>query len=173
MPQNPQKTKGEILSELESIKDLLIEEDDIPILQEVHLVDHKIADQASVTDHASVTNQASPAKTPGGTQTSIFDELDEIPVITDITSDTLQQRSIPKAMGENPFLPQHIRARLHGNNPPPVFDLSAATSTTKSTGKIETRQDLINELVKKFLPQIEQELRLKLLTMTEDELRKL
>lgn len=167
MPQNPQKTKGEILSELESIKDLLIEEDDIPILQEVHLVDHKIADQAAIANHASTT------KIPGGTQTSIFDELDEIPVITDITSDTLQQRSIPKAMGENPFLPQHIRARLHGNNPPPVFDLSAATSTTKSTGKIETRQDLINELMKKILPQIEQELRLKLLTMTEDELRKL
>lgn len=167
MPQNPQKTKGEILSELESIKDLLIEEDDIPILQEVHLVDHKIADQASVTNHAS------PAKTPGGTQTSIFDELDEIPVITDITSDTSQQRSIPKAMGENPFLPQHIRARLHGNNPPPIFDFSTTSSTTKSNGKIETRHDLINELVKKFLPQIEQELRLKLLTMTEDELRKL
>jgi hypothetical protein len=166
MPQNPQKTKGEILSELESIKDLLIEEDDIPILQEVHLVDRKITDHASITDYPTT-------KMPGGTQTSIFDELDEIPVITDITSDASQHRSTPKALGENPFLPQHIRARLHGNNPPPIFDFSATSTATKSTGKIETRHDLINELLKKFLPQIEQELRLKLLTMTEDELRRL
>lgn len=162
MPQNPQKTKGEILSELESIKDLLIEEDDIPILQEVHL--H--------SEHSLPTK--SPTRVPGGTQTSLFDELtSDIPTITELAHTDTDLRNIPKAMGENPFLPQHIRARLHGNNPPPVFDLSAATSTTKSTGKIETRQDLINELMKKILPQIEQELRLKLLTMTEDELRKL
>lgn len=160
MPQNPQKTKGEILSELESIKDLLIEEDDIPILQEVDLhSEHSLPPK-------------SPTSAPGGTQTSIFDELLDVPTITEIHTDTQSQRSIPKALGENPFLPQHIRARLHGNNPPPVFDFSA-TATTKTSGKIETRHDIINEIVKKFLPKIEQELRLKLLTMTEDELRKL
>lgn len=158
MPQNPQKTKSEILSELESIKDLLIEEDDIPILQEVDM--H--------SEHSLPAK--SPSSVPGGTQTSIFDELLDVPTITEIHTDT--QANIPKALGENPFLPQHIRARLHGNNPPPVFDFSA-TASTKTSGKIETRHDIINEIVKKFLPKIEQELRLKLLTMTEDELRKL
>ncbi|MBK8186365.1 MAG: hypothetical protein IPK77_03495 [Cellvibrio sp.] len=43
----------------------------------------------------------------------------------------------------------------------------------KSKPHTENRHDLVNELVKRYLPQIEQELRLKLLAMTEDELKKL
>ena len=64
MPQNPNKTKGEILSELESIKGLLIEEDDIPILQEIA---HQDLDTMELSFYTK----------PGGTQTSIFDELVE------------------------------------------------------------------------------------------------
>ena len=159
MPQNPKKTKGEILTELESIKDLLIDEDDIPILQEV---DYSISNPKL-------------ASVPGGTQTSMFDELiDEVPItLTEPQKAQPRNRPMPKAVGENPFLPQHIRDRLHGNNPPPLFDFSLTTFATKAAGKIENRHDLVNELVKKFLPQIEQELRLKLLSMTEEELRKL
>lgn len=165
MPQNPRKTKGEILTELESIKDLLIDEDDIPILQEV---DHSAIDRYSTRPQTLAA--------PGGTQTSMFDELIEDITdiaIPDLSKTQIHNRTMPKALGENPFLPQHIRDRLQGNNPPPLFDFTITKPTTRATGKIENRHDLVNELVKRFLPQIEQELRLKLLAMTEDELKKL
>lgn len=168
MPQNPNKTKGEILSELESIKGLLIEEDDIPILQEI---EHQDFDPIDL-----------PYQTKTGTQTSIFDDLLE--EITPLPlhpgayhSPQSSHRPVPKAMGENPFLPQHIRDRLQGNNPPPIFDfdMSQQISNAYKIGKSypENRHDLVNDLIKRYLPQIEQELRLKLLAMTEDELKKL
>lgn len=164
MPQNPKKTKSDILLELESIKGLLLEEDDIPILQEV---DHH--------HHSETHPQSSQKNTqPSGTQTSMFDELEDIPIITDIASDI--HRNTPKAMGENPFLPQHIRERLHGNNPPPIFDSDLSQkmhNNLKPKSHTENRHDLVNDLVKRYLPQIEQDLRLKLLAMTEDELKRL
>jgi hypothetical protein len=87
----------------------------------------------------------------------------------------------PKASGENPFLPQHIRARLHGNNPPPLFDTtSVPTPRSRSTSLFKTeaghssaRQDLIRELVDKVMPQIEQDLRQRLQLMTDEELQKM
>ncbi len=171
MPQNPQKTKGEILSELESIKGLLLEEDDIPILQEIDPHHHPELQK-------EINNE--PFKKPsqlGGTQTSIFDEIDDIPIITDVAVlDSTSHHTMPKAVGENPFLLQHIRERLHGNNPPPIFDIDLTQKMNnhlKSKPHTENRHDLVNELVKRYLPQIEQELRLKLLAMTEDELKKL
>ncbi len=167
MPQNPQKTRGEILSELESIKGLLLEEDDIPILQEV---DHL----ASIKQPLSQSPNK-PAQ-PGGTQTSIFDEIDKIPLITEIATLEPTKPPMPKAIGENPFLPQHIRERLHGNNPPPIFDFDMPQKTPSgltSKAHTENRHDLVNNLINRYLPQIEQELRLKLLAMTEDELKKL
>jgi hypothetical protein len=172
MPQNPQKTKGEILLELESIKGLLLEEDDIPILQEV---DHHHHPELLKEDNKELPKK--PAQ-PGGTQTSIFDELEDIPIITDLVAVDSQthNQSMPKALGENPFLPQHIRERLHGNNPPPIFDFDLtqkSNNNLKPKSHIENRHDLVNDLVKRYLPQIEQELRLKLLAMTEDELKKL
>jgi len=177
MPQNPQKTKGEILLELESIKGLLIEEDDIPILQEV---DEHDSDSIDSLTFQSVTFQSltgePQASLPGGTQTSIFDVLTED--IPDLSNSRVSnnQRPIPKATGENPFLPQHIRDRLQGNNPTPIFDFDMnlkMNNTTSHKYHTENRHDLVNELVKRHLPQIEQELRLKLLAMTEEELKKL
>jgi len=169
MPQNPQKTKGEILSELESIKGLLLEEDDIPILQEVDHHENHISASHFADQDLQKTIQ------PGGTQTSIFDELEDIPVIIDTSTDSHYNRS-PKAIGENPFLPQHIRDRLQGANPPPIFDFDLnqkMNSTLKPKLHTENRHDLVNDLIKRYLPQIEQDLRLKLLAMTEEELKKL
>lgn len=170
MPQNPQKTKGEILSELESIKGLLLEEDEIPILQEV---DHHHQHHPEPHNPTSLIKPAQP----GGTQTTIFDALEEIPLITDIDdAHQAHNHSMPKAIGENPFLPQHIRERLHGNNPPPIFDFDLTqkmNNTLKPKSHTENRHDLVNDLIKRYLPQIEQDLRLKLLAMTEDELKKL
>lgn len=96
--------------------------------------------------------------------------------------------SLAKASGENPFLPQHIRARLHGNNPPPLFDeplitltpqsvTSAATSfntTANPSSEVQDslpdRQKLVQEVITNLLPQIQMELRQRLQIMTEDEL---
>ena len=84
--------------------------------------------------------------------------------------------ALAKASGENPFLPQHIRARLHGNNPPPLFEPATAEKPTLTTNKsaaepIISRQQLIRDLVAVVLPQVEQELRQRLHTLTDDQLQ--
>ena len=43
---NTNKTKAEILQELESIKGLLLEEDNIPILQDAEIIDEEPIEQA-------------------------------------------------------------------------------------------------------------------------------
>src|SRR5690606_21897352 len=97
----------------------------------------------------------------------------------------LQRPALAKASGENPFLPQHIRARLHGNNPPPLFDFSISknlslsnTNTAteiKSESKSENsmRQLLIQKVIASVLPQLEQELRIRLEEMSEQELEQM
>src|SRR5690606_26199971 len=81
----------------------------------------------------------------------------------------------PKASGENPFLPQHIRARLHGNNPPPLFDEFAektpASVTSKPISEPVNRQQLIHEVVAAVLPDVEEELRQRLQALTDEQLQ--
>lgn len=85
--------------------------------------------------------------------------------------------SLAKASGENPFLPQHIRERLHGNNPPPLFDFSVnknvAAPKTKPLQEISMRQRLTNEIIEAIMPKVEQELRQRLDDLTEHELENL
>lgn len=83
--------------------------------------------------------------------------------------------ALAKASGENPFLPQHIRARLHGNNPPPLFEPGVAE---KPTAMVQTkpvpeplnRHQLIRDVIASVMPQLEQELRQRLLPLTEEQL---
>lgn len=97
----------------------------------------------------------------------------------------LQRTPLAKASGENPFLPQHIRARLHGNNPPPLFDLSASKNLPLGASKIsdqpkasvrmeETARDvLIKQVIAAVLPQAEKELRQRLHELSQEELQQL
>ena len=79
-----------------------------------------------------------------------------------------------KPAGENPFLPQHIRARLQGNNSPPSISLedleesinkrfqnlslgSSPLHSAKKTSSIQ--QQLINDIMDKMLPEMAKELR--------------
>ena len=86
--------------------------------------------------------------------------------------------ALAKASGENPFLPQHIRARLHGNNPPPLFDPATAEKpmAVKASKPAEdpfNRQQLIREVTAAVMPQIEQELRQRLHALTDEQLQDL
>ena len=263
MADNKVKTKTAILQELESIKGLLFEQDDIPILQEVidengelslpqEALDQEDLDAlheafqtlkhtiVRATENSPPTDDALPQDEPLNNETQsqspnqiseahqapLFeDELNEVSASLD-TEDELPESSLnystdkspdhlveepipfygnsqpdddaatkvasksqpgrsntptPKASGENPFLPQHIRARLHGNNPPPLFDTTNTSLRRSPTtrlfgpeaGHSSSRQDLIRDLVDKVMPQIEQELRQRLQLMTDDELQKL
>jgi len=189
---NTNKTKAEILQELESIKGLLLEEDDIPILQDTEV----LADEPA---HANQAPQkpASPYTThesvlPG--QGSLFDSSQ--PLETDNkrqgfvspayqpptnplqTGHTQTSRPLAKASGENPFLPQHIRERLHGNNPPPLFEYETEKKIISATKNVaqklnRPRQHLVDEVIKSMMPQIESELRHRLFAMSVDDLEKL
>lgn len=153
---NTRKTKTEILQELESIKHLLQESEDIPLLQE-----------------AFNPQAFNPQALPG--QGYLFDEpqsaaADAIPSST--LSAMQSPRAKAKAIGENPFLPRHIRDRLQGNNPPPLFnDDSTLAPPSNASGK--SRLQLINELMTQLQPTLERELRQKLFSLSEQELERL
>lgn len=201
---NTNKTKAEILQELESIKGLLLEEDDIPILQDMEGEDELL----SVEFHAEppVLINRHESVLPG--QTSLFDEtksavtkiaqqLDTAkshepyssqqelkkPGLASLSSATAagshaDHRTLAKASGENPFLPQHIRERLHGNNPPPLFEYETAKKILSSTKNIahktnKPRQYLVEEVMLSMMPQIERELRHRLFAMSVEDLETL
>lgn len=197
---NPNKTKAEILQELESIKGLLLEEDDIPILQTVDedlsapLLQDMLAPEPLPQAIVPPVHTTHPSVLPG--QTSLFGD-EEIPLPTAIKepespvppsleahitkpkpASTALSRPLIKASGENPFLPQHIRDRLRGNNPPPLFEFEAAKKIVSATRGLasrtpKTRQGLINEVITSIMPQVEIELRHKLLTLSTEDLEKL
>ncbi|MGM8226276.1 hypothetical protein ACSV5M_06820 [Cellvibrio sp. ARAG 10.3] len=267
MADNKGKTKAAILHELESIKGLLLEDDEIPILQET------IADRAPGSDRPlpkrdldelhdvfqalshNIRNAAGkigaptpPARPSGlldalvhpqnrtspikpeatGKQASLFGDTrpgdsqlndkkfsDSKPdkTASDADEDYLDQATVDpteepnekwkeaafdqplnyavnksitppprpalaKASGENPFLPQHIRARLHGNNPPPLFDPATAekpmaVKASKPAEEPFNRQQLIREVTAAVMPQIEQELRQRLHALTDEQLQDL
>lgn len=201
---NTNKTKAEILQELESIKGLLLEEDGIPILQDMEGEDELL----NVEFHAEppVRTRRHESVLPG--QTSLFDEPKSTPAkiagqpdaaklhephlsqqeqkktgfaahssITPSNSHT-EHRPLAKASGENPFLPQHIRERLHGNNPPPLFEYETAKKIISSTKNIahktnKPRQYLVEEVMLSMMPQIERELRQRLFAMSVEDLETL
>jgi hypothetical protein len=173
----------------------LLEEDDIPILQDADIIPEEPTGKPAYSSHESVL--------PG--QGSLFDEsvtqvaanyatpgplAKTFPAHPD--SETKRQglashlnasgpqysRPQPKATGENPFLPQHIRERLHGNNPPPLFEYEAAKKIINATKNTPTqfnkpRKHLVDEVIKSLMPQIESELRHRLFAMSVEELEKI
>lgn len=197
---NTNKTKAEILQELESIKGLLLEEDDIPILQDSDIIeDEPFNTTASpYTRHESVlpgqgslfeeqgtsfknqyANQILPDYTaPHVSSTTDAKRHSFGSSLSGSGSHSSPTRPLAKAAGENPFLPQHIRERLHGNNPPPLFEyetakkiISATKGSMSKTGK--PRQNLIDDVIKSMMPQIESELRHRLFAMDVEDLERL
>ena len=217
------KTKAEILQELESIKGLLLEEEDIPILQEelplppspgaqvtptpAPLPSHPsvLPGQGSLFDDGQAATQASPIAgdtagvhaaaqpanhisnnttshtiTPSTAQAASQATVSN-PAPMASLSQGLSQGNRPvlgKAQGENPFLPQHIRERLHGNNPPPLFEYETAKKIVSATKSLQqasgvSRQQLINEVVAQLQPEIERALRQHLANLSPEDLHKL
>jgi len=226
------KTKAAMLLELESIKGLLLEEDDIPILQEVELIESQTLDtnpldvnelkEGEVKPLTFSTTAPEPIKPAPRViveeQQDFFasstshaeqnqddadsDLLNTIEELEKHTADVSAHKyshdahkapvrpSLTKATGENPFLPAHIRSRLHGNNPPPLFaqeaarkiasasiptrllgnTFGAAQPTTKGT---RLRNAIVDDIVEKFMPEIERELREKLELLTKEQLEDL
>lgn len=202
---NTNKTKAEILQELESIKGLLLEEDDIPILQEMEGEDEILDEEfhpeppVLINRHESVLpGQGSLFDEPKSVTNKIAGQFDTAAKSHEAPSSALEpkkpgfashlgtthasthtdHRPLAKASGENPFLPQHIRERLHGNNPPPLFEYEAAKKIISSTKNIahktnKPRQYLVEEVMLSMMPQIERELRHRLFAMSVEDLEKL
>jgi hypothetical protein len=230
------KTKAAMLNELESIKGLLLEEDDIPILQEV--IEHQTAHtpthpkpehnepEEKATPKTTVETKtiyeeqqdffSSPLYTPPHTEVDHIDSAETYPIdsandlletlrdlekhteevtaskLPDNQKSVFARPSLAKATGENPFLPEHIRARLHGNNPPPLFanETARKIATTSAPSRqlgntfsfgaagnaVKTnnyQQDIIDSIIEKMMPDIERELRNRLETMSKNMLDEL
>ncbi|GGY69021.1 hypothetical protein GCM10011613_11670 [Cellvibrio zantedeschiae] len=216
------KTKAAMLNELESIKGLLLEEDDIPILQEVEVIDQQVNNEAASSSYnEKVEAEPQPKPSPRiiveeqqdffnspthdledhqESASELLDTIDELEKHTaEVTANkfpgenhkSATRPSLAKATGENPFLPAHIRSRLHGNNPPPLFAQETArkiasssvpsrllgnTSSFSSNQKPNnSQQELIDSIIEKLMPDIEKELRSRLELMSKqllDELNK-
>lgn len=234
-----------MLIELESIKDLLVEQDDIPILQEVIVSQSALTfEESSEEENSSAEEiqevfllevEATPedidlALNPASANLNSEKQEQEIkeykteqqqdffglsvfgdistPSATQYTdikasqiSDSMKtsassaiksaslETTQAKSTGQNPFLPEHIRARLHGNNPPPTFTLentyknkkttpftrsSNSYTHSSSTKKINShQQQLIDEVINSLLPEIERELRGRLEAMSKTALEEL
>lgn len=208
---NTNKTKAEILQELESIKGLLLEEDDIPILQDTEVIADEYKEPvmpspaSPYTTHESVlpgqgslfeesaqssgiqkTSAQVPASYGAGTDAENRKQGFPSHLVTQNHQQQTHQtqnhqattRSLAKATGENPFLPQHIRERLHGNNPPPLFEYETAKKIISATKNVaqkinRPRQYLVDDVIKSMMPQIESELRHRLFAMSVEDLEKL
>ena len=208
------KSKAAMLLELESIKGLLRDEDDIPILQEVpdhYEPDHVHEHHAPEPHHEPVN---SPVKARGeqrdffnsaSMQDSAAKLLDSLSDFEKTTSGLTAHKNfspakptpLAKANGENPFLPEHIRSRLHGNNPPPLFEIEAARKiattskpktflgstqvsdsssypvTTPAPKLNMSQHAMIEDIVDNLLPVLEKELRERLEFMTKEMLEDL
>ena len=234
---NTTKTKAAMLNELESIKGLLLEEDDIPILQEEVIeqrteptpaparpqeTETKMTVQTKATtktlfeeqrdffhshSHSDINHsdlQAATAAAMELVDSELLDTLSELEKHTaEVTAGkpikeshkhSVERPNRAKATGENPFLPEHIRARLHGNNPPPLFanvtarkiantsipsrqlgNTFTVASNSKSHPQQDTIENIIESIIEKMMPEIEHELRSRLELMSKnllDELNK-
>ncbi|MES2826000.1 MAG: hypothetical protein V4732_20535 [Pseudomonadota bacterium] len=246
---NKTKTKAEMLLELESIKGLLHEEDDIPILQETASLREPIAvEKVSpiVKPVASHSVASAPVKAPDlksradeqpdlfhkpattDSATQLLNTLNDFAALAETVTthkvagqsatnpgavnqraahqsaanqsianqQTATNSAVDKARaaiaraettkfsGENPFLPQHIRTRLHGNNPPPNFEFETAKKISNSsrpttqlgntqqnylTAKpVSHQQEMIDDIIEAMLPQITKTLRDRLAGMSKE-----
>jgi hypothetical protein len=183
------KEQQALLSELESIKSLLddeIDADAIPLLQEMVIEEswNQAAHVAETDDELSALAAETPTKAPSVLpgQQSLFKEkiasaLSSTGIQANSSPKKLTQHSIEKptvvAKGENPFLPQHIRARLNGNTLLPAFDtdnnpvfnaplIGEPIQETNVAQEAMNHKRIIDTLVAEFLPKIESELRRRL-----------
>src|SRR5690606_22959479 len=133
MESNKKKTRSDLLKELESIKGLLLGDHDIPVLQEI--IEHKAAIAADnnytrdtiedlreaeleVLKHTYQSLVSGKTIDENTVSEASHNNTDGKPAPTQskpLPAAKPQASPQPQARGENPFLPQHIRARLRGN----------------------------------------------------------
>lgn len=154
--------------------ELSVEDGEPPIL---HEIETEPADSRPPQGNQAPASESTAKEPWEEVQTSLF-ETDIEP--KEPASETTRRNSVTKASGENPFLPAHIRERLHGNRPPPLFEPVPAAGTrtrapeiTGSVARIPDRIQLIEEVVNSLLPQVRSKLRDALLDMDAEQLRQL
>ena len=174
------KEQQVILQELESIKVLLDEDsisDDIPILQEMvsdEATTHDKQENDKIDNHQTATKGVLPG------QQSLFDEkkTKQAPPQKQSSTDVNHTKT-----NENPFLPKHIRERLNGTVDIPAYKQSNNDHLRKSQPKTKHQRvskpspnaqskhtdQLIDSLIKEFMPQIEARLRKQLKEKIEKE----
>jgi len=186
MVENKTKTKAAMLNELESIKGLLLEADDIPILQEIIEPKLNVA-QATTSAAVSMAPAATPLQPPQPDAFSAESFAKSVPptkVLESVRPASTRNLMAAKGQGENPFLPEHIRSRLHGNNPPPMFEeeiakqMALSPRPSRFLGGLSLNQntkyasihlhEIIDSIIARVMPEIERELRDKLSTMSRD-----
>jgi hypothetical protein len=185
----PTSEQHAMLDELESIKELLLKNsnefdiptldhptvesaakepeqfltNDIPVLDASSISPEIDADIRSKEIEHSLENQPSDAELAASKrldqQQNLFQEFG--------STATIRGNNTVKARGENPFLPKHIRDRLHADQPvlPNNIIHPLCSSTTGEIDKI------IDDLVSEFLPEIEVRLRSHLKPLIEQQLQ--
>lgn len=188
MSNDKQKTRAKLLSELESIKDLLQEEElqdfepplltstvdaieDAPLLTEVLEEDPTIPDEEAIPILEEAVELPTAEPPPVEAKTEPADKAkselkpqqpeEPEPAAPDTASAAAKLK--PSAPGENPFLPKHIRDRLAANrkNQTAMMEALAPIAKPASAAKpaAPSDQQLIDEMVQRFLPAIESALR--------------
>lgn len=163
-----QQAKNELLRELESLREQLVDPDseltdeEIPLL--LDKVEHAIADAPADTDTEQSAEEpvADNNVLPG--QQPLFEKR--------LSSETEPAPATrPTAHGENPFLPKHIRDRLDERRRALADDIAQATDSYRrsmagrdspSAASEPDEQAIVDDLIAQYLPRIEAELRFRL-----------
>ena len=167
MAEHDPDPKNALLSELESIKGLLNEQntdDSVPDLDRIPVLREVIESIEPVPE----------------------DKPHQSPLFPEASSQPQHSNRPVQAKGENPFLPPHIKARLQGNRPAHPEPEDAEQTETIIEKSTEARSDqgsalqsttgrseLIEALIEEFRPLLEARLKARLETMTDRQLKAL
>lgn len=158
--QSLRPSKSDLLEELESIHASLLSQSS------------EVAPAQEPTKNITAPSKPTP-KPVTGSQTSLF-------------GDEVTLKELPNAIGENPFLPEHIRERLNRKKVEILGDLSQVSHdlqqneelaqqlskhhTADISNGVSEAELILEELIDTFLPQIRAELKKRLLLIVEKEI---
>ncbi len=137
---------------------------DSGLLPELSKVPYALPGQQSLFDSGSPTKSGAAAK--GKNQTPESSQAENSPA-----EETYKKRSpkhgssVTKARGENPFLPQHIRDRLHTSKT--LVDIIKEHPPAPEQ-KAHPTNHIVEEIIADYMPKIEAELRERLLKLADE-----
>jgi hypothetical protein len=150
-------------SEFHDINNTIEASPDNGLLPELSKVPYALPGQQSLFESGSPTKSGAAAK--GKNQTPESSQAENSSAEETFKKRSSKQGSTTKARGENPFLPQHIRDRLHTSKT--LVDIIKEHPPAPEQ-KAHPTNHIVEEIIADYMPKIEAELRERLLKLADE-----